>query len=186
MVSSAMISEPIRTFTDSIVSALVSLSSPVASEDGDEDFVGSEGLVTTNNDSDFEGAHLPGPTIRELIGDLDKSWGNSKDWILRLRDGKQLVLPLSLYRSPDCMLVCLSLEGECVLGNASITNEGQRVSWVDKGKGLVQSSSVVPESENEMWELDERLRSCERGDEPLVVVPLAIEGPLELVSSHVK
>ena len=103
-----------------------------------------------------------------------------------MRDGKQLVLPLSLYRSPDCMLVCLSLEGECVPGNASITNEGQRVSWVDKGKGLVQSSSVVPESENEMWELDERLRSCERGDEPLVVVPLAIEGPLELVSSHVK
>ena len=30
------------------------------------------------------------------------------------------------------------------------------------------------------------MRSCERGDEPLVVVPLATEGPLELVSSHVK
>ena len=73
MVSSAMISEPIRTFTNSIVSALVFLSSPVASEDGDEDFVGSEGPVTTNNDFDFEGAHLPSPTIRELIGDLDKS-----------------------------------------------------------------------------------------------------------------
>ena len=186
VVSSATISEPIRTFTDPIVSALVSLSSLVASKDGDEDFVGSKGPVTTNNDSDFEGSHLPGPTIRELVGDLDKSWGNSKDWILRLRDGKQLVLPLSLYRSPDCMLVCSSLEGECVPGNAYITNEGQRVSWVDKGKGLVESSSVVPGSENEMWELDERLRSCERGDEPLVVVPLATEGPLELVSSHVK
>ena len=96
------------------------------------------------------------------------------------------MLPLSLYRSPDCMSVCSSLEGECVPGNASITNEGQRVSWVDKGKGLVQSSSVVPKSENEMWELDERLRSCEIGDEPLVVIPLAIEGSLELVSSHVK
>ena len=82
MVSSAMISEPIRTFTDSIVSALVFLSSPVASEDGDEDFVGSEGLVT----SDFEGAQLPRPSIKELVGDLDKSWSNSKDWILQLRD----------------------------------------------------------------------------------------------------
>ena len=91
---------------------------------GDEDFVGSEGPVTTNNDSDFEGSHLPGPTIRELVGDLDKSWGNSKDWILQLRDGRQLVLPLSLCRSPNSMSVCSSLEGECVPGNASSTNEG--------------------------------------------------------------
>ena len=45
---------------------------------------------------------------------------------------------------------------------------------------------MVPGLESEMWEFDERLRSCERGDEPLVVVPLATEGPLELVSSHVK
>ena len=186
MVSSATISEPVRTFTDLMVSVLVSLSSPVASEDGDEDFVGLEGPVTTNNDSDFEGAHLPGPTIRALVEDLDNSWGNSKDWILRLRDGRQLVLPLSLYRFPDCMLVCSSLEGECVPSNASIINEGQRVSWANKGEGLVKSSSVAPGSENEMWELDERFRSCERGDEPLVVVPLATKGLLELVSSHVK
>ena len=45
---------------------------------------------------------------------------------------------------------------------------------------------MVPGSESEMWEFDERLRSCERGDEPLVVVLLATEGPLKLVSSHVK
>ena len=186
MVSSAMISEPIRTFTDPIVSALVSLSSLVASKDGDEDFVGLEGPVTTNNDSDFEGAHLPGPTIRALVEDLDNSWGNSKDWILRSRDGRQLVLPLSLYRSLDCMLVCSSLEGECVPGNVSITNAGQRVSWADEDVGLVEFLSVVPGTENEMWEFDERLRCCERGDEPLVVIPLAIEGSLELVSSHVK
>ena len=37
-----------------------------------------------------------------------------------------------------------------------------------------------------MWEVGERLRSCEGGDEPLVVVPLATEGPVELVSSQVK
>ena len=34
------------------------------------------------------------------------------------------MLPLLLYRSPDCMSVCSSLEGDCVLGNASSTNEG--------------------------------------------------------------
>ena len=45
---------------------------------------------------------------------------------------------------------------------------------------------MVFKSENEMWVFDERLRFCEKGDEPLVVVPLATEGPLELVSSHLK
>ena len=120
MVSSAMISEPVMTLVDSIMSELVPLSSLVASEDGDEDFVGSEGSIT----SDFEGVQLLGLTRRELVGDLDKSWGNSKDWILQLRDGRQLVLPLSLYHSSDCMLVCSSLEGECVPGNVSSTDEG--------------------------------------------------------------
>ena len=51
---------------------------------------------------------------------------------------------------------------------------------------LVEYLIVVPEIESEPWESDKRLRSCEGGDEPLVVVPLATEGPLELVSSHVK
>ena len=86
-----------------------------------------EGPATTTNDSDLEGVHLPGPTIRELVGDLDKPWGNSKDWMLQLHDGQQLVLPLSLYRSPDCVSVCSSMEGERVPGTASIVNEGQRV-----------------------------------------------------------
>ena len=67
MGSSAMISEPV---TNPIVPAIVSLDSPVASEVGEEDFVGLEGPGT----SIFEGAQLPGPTIRELVGDLDKSW----------------------------------------------------------------------------------------------------------------
>ena len=139
-VSPATISEPVITFTDPRVSGLVSFFSLVASEDGDEDFVGLEGLVT----SDFEGAQLPGPIITELVGDLDKSWGNSKDWILQLCNDRQLMLPLSLYRSPDCMSVYSSLEGECVPGNDSSTNERQKVSWADEGEGLVKSLSVVP------------------------------------------
>ena len=35
--------------------------------------MGLEGPVTTNNDFDFEGAHLPGPIIRALVEDLDNS-----------------------------------------------------------------------------------------------------------------
>ena len=45
---------------------------------------------------------------------------------------------------------------------------------------------MVPGSESELWDFGERLRSCDGSDEPLVVVPLATEGPLELESSHVK
>ena len=149
-------SEPVSITTTPIVSELGNSTSQVAMEGGDVEFVGSEGAATTNNDSDLEGVLLPGTTIRDLVGDLDKSWGNSKDWMLQLRDGRQLVLPLSLYRSPDGMLVCLSMEEECVQGIAAIANEGQRVSWADEGEGLVESSSVVPGSENEMWELDRK------------------------------
>ena len=46
------------------------------------------------------------------------------------------------------------MEGECVPGTASIANEGQRVSWVDEDEGLVEYSSVVSRSKNEMWEFD--------------------------------
>ena len=45
----------------------------VAKEDGEEDFVGSEGSDTTNYDFESKGVNLLGPTIRELVGDLDKS-----------------------------------------------------------------------------------------------------------------
>ena len=178
--------EPISVSSALIGSAKVNGTSQVAMEDGDEDFGGSEGSATTNDDSDLEEVHLLGPTIRELVGDLDKSWSNSKEWMLQLRDGRQLVLPLSLYRSPDCMSICSGMEGEFILGISYIVNEGQRVSWANEGEGLVDSLSMVSESENEIWEFDERLMTWERGGEPLVVVTLATEGPLELVSSPVK
>ena len=54
---------------------------------GDEDFVGSEVSAIAHEDFDLEGVQQPCPTIRELVGDLDKSWGNSKEWMLQLRDG---------------------------------------------------------------------------------------------------
>ena len=46
---------------------------------------------------DFKGVLHSCPTIKELVGDLDRSWGNSKEWMLQLRDGQQIVPPLSLY-----------------------------------------------------------------------------------------
>ena len=117
---------------------------------------------------------------------ISKSWGNSKEWMLQLLDGRQLVLPLSLYRSLECRSVCSNMEGESVPGISSIINEGQRVSWANESDGLVDSLSVVLGLEDEIWEFDERLMTWERGGEPLVVVPLATKVPLDLESSPMK
>ena len=50
------------------MSKLVNLTSQVATEGEDVDFVGLEGLATSNNDSNIEGVHLPSTTIRDLVG----------------------------------------------------------------------------------------------------------------------
>ena len=96
------------------------------------------------------------------------------------------MLPLSLYRSLECMWVCSGMEGKFVPSISSIINEGQRVSWAKEGDGLVDSMFVVPGLEDEIWEFDERLMTWERGGEPLVVVPLATRDPLDLESSPMK
>ena len=36
------------------------------------------------------------PSIKDLVGDLESTWGNSNNWVLELRDGKWIVIPLSL------------------------------------------------------------------------------------------
>ena len=44
-----------------------------------------------------EGLQNQHPLLRDFVGDMGKVWGNSKDWVLELRDGRQIVIPLSLY-----------------------------------------------------------------------------------------
>ena len=110
----------------------------------------------------------------------DRSWGNSKEWMPQLHDGRQLVLPLSLYHSPKSVSDWSATEVETVTGNDFDINEGQMGSWVEDCDGLVDSFSIVTGSEEEMWEFDERSMTWEMSGQPLVVVPLAIEVPLEL------
>ncbi|XP_030951124.1 uncharacterized protein LOC115974757 [Quercus lobata] len=81
-------------------------SSPAATKDEDEELLGSEVRVTMHEASDCKVVFSSSPTIRELVSDLDKSWGNSKEWMLQLRDGRQIVIPLSLYRSPESVSDC--------------------------------------------------------------------------------
>ena len=87
-------------FGDPIKNSVEKLSSPAATKDEDDESLGSEVRATVHEAFDFKVVSNSCPTIRELVSDLDKSWGNSKEWMLQLRDGRQLVLPLSLYRSP--------------------------------------------------------------------------------------
>ena len=157
---------------------VVSQSFQAMTEAGDEERLGSEDAVFIPF-SNIEVAHQSCPTIRELVGDLDKSWGNSKDWMLQLRDGRQMVLPLSLYRSLESKLDCSILDREAVIGNTPFVNEGHIVGWTNESDGIVDSMFVATGSEDELWEFDERSMIWERGGEPLVVVPLATEAPLE-------
>ena len=165
--------------SDLMVAVVVTSSSQVVSDDGGEEIVGLEVMVNVPEsfDLDIEGVHHSYPAIRELVEDLDKSWGNSNDWMLQLC-GRQIVLPLLLYRSIESDSDCSVMEGQAVIGNNSVVNEGHMVSYADECNGLVDSLSVVTGLEDEM--------TWERGGEPLVVVPLATIVPLEMEYSSVK
>ncbi|KAK7831747.1 zinc finger ccch domain-containing protein 1 [Quercus suber] len=103
-----------------VPSAVASIASPVAKDDGGEKKVGMDmSLVECPESSNFEGFQNCCPTIRELVGDLDKSWDNSKDWMLQLRDGRQIVIPLSLYRPPGSESDCSVMEGEATTARGS-------------------------------------------------------------------
>ena len=94
---------------DPIDNSVEKLASPVVTKDEDEDeeLLGPEVRVTVHEGANCKVVFSPSPTIRELVSDLDKSWGNSKEWMLKLRDGQQIVIPLSRYRSPERVSDCL-------------------------------------------------------------------------------
>ena len=66
--------------------------------------------------------------------------------MLQLRDGRQIVIPLSLYRSPESASNCLVTDLETIIGNESFINDGQMVSWAEDCDGLVDSLSIVNEA----------------------------------------
>lgn len=64
---------------DLLILAAVAPAAQVVTEEKGEVLVGLKGLVIVFGSSDFEGVNHPCPSIRELVGDLDKTWGNSKE-----------------------------------------------------------------------------------------------------------
>ena len=142
---------------DPIKNSVEKLSSPTATKDEDDESLGSEVMATVHEAFDFKVVSNSCPTIRELVSDLDKSWGNSKEWMLQLRDGRQIMIPLSLYQSPESVSDSSVMDVKTITGNDSFLNEGQMVSWAEDCDGLVDSLSIVIEAKEEMWDFDERL-----------------------------
>ncbi|KAK7850762.1 general transcription factor iie subunit 2 [Quercus suber] len=112
-------------------------------KDENKEYLGSEVRATVHEASDCKVVINSSPNIRELVSDLDKSWGNSKEWMLRLRDGRQIVIPLSLYRSPESVSDCSVTDVETVTSIDSFINDGQMVSWAEDCDGLVDSVSIM-------------------------------------------
>ena len=122
-----------------------------------------------------DGLHNQCPSIRDFVGDLGKVRGNSKDWVLQLRDGRQIAVPLSLYRSSETMLDYLSSKGGNVPGIDFFLGDGQITSWADECDGAVDFASADMGLECEVWKSYEGILPFECTGEPLVVAPLAIE-----------
>ncbi|KAL0008014.1 hypothetical protein SO802_009516 [Lithocarpus litseifolius] len=119
--------------------------------------------------------HDFGPRSSDFVGDLSKTWGISKDWMLELRDGWKMVIPLSAYRSPESMSNQPTSEGVVNPGLASPVYEGQIISWASECDGV--GGSVVSDFglEGEAGDSDEGLLDWEHLGEPLEVAPLAMD-----------
>ena len=85
----------------------------------------------------------PRPSIKSYVENLEHTWGNSKDWVLELRGGRQIVIPLSLYLSLGSMLDFLDLEGAEGQGNHTCKEEGHTVSWADECDGALDNVFAV-------------------------------------------
>ena len=118
------------------------------------------------------------PSIKNFVEDLEHTWGNSEKWVLELRGGRQIAIPLSLYHSPESLSEFSDLEGVVGKGNNTFKEEGHIVSWADECDGALDNISIVSGSDCELGESDGGLVNWENDKEPLVVQPLAMANPV--------
>ena len=74
--------------------------------------------------------------------------------MLELQDGRKIVISLSAYRSPKSVSNQPALEGVVDLGMASLSNEGQIISWAFESNGVVGSVASEIGSEGKAWDSD--------------------------------
>ena len=72
---------------------------------------------------------------------LDRSWGNSRDWVLELRDGRQVVIPPSLYRSMESLTDFTGSEDDLNIkygqGKVHLLKELLSLDWADESESGV-------------------------------------------------
>lgn len=99
--------------------------------------------------------------------------------MLQLCDGRQITIPLSLYRSPETLSNYSGSEGGNVPGTNSFLGNGQITSWADECDGAMDFASANMGLESEVWKSNEGFMPFECSGEPLVMAPLASENPTE-------
>ena len=95
--------------------------------------------------------------------------------MLELQDGRKIVISLSAYRSPKSVSNQPALEGVVDLGMASLSNEGQIISWAFECNGVVGSVAIEIGSEGKAWDSNKGLLNWEHLSEPLVMAPSAMD-----------
>ena len=70
----------------------------------------------------------PHLSIKNFVEDLEHTCGNSEKWVLELRGGRQIAIPLSLYHSPGSISDFSDLEGVVGQGNNTFKEERHIVS----------------------------------------------------------
>uniref|UniRef100_A0A7N2R8J9 Uncharacterized protein n=1 Tax=Quercus lobata TaxID=97700 RepID=A0A7N2R8J9_QUELO len=61
---------------------------------------------------------------------LDRSWGNSRDWVLELRDGRHVVIPPSLYRSMESLTDFTGSKDDLNIKYGQVTYSGRCLLWI--------------------------------------------------------
>jgi hypothetical protein len=149
-------------------------------------------LLLSGSNSQDDGK-LISPVICPLPTEVDRTWGSSSAWVLELRDGRRVSIPLSLLRQP---VVTTLLPTDSVAAGQLVTREelvgmGSTVddlSSLGGSLGGSEYSGVEDESEDDIslvWE-DREVDGVGSelvcwGDEAktLDVEPLAISKPVE-------
>uniref|UniRef100_A0A2N9GEY0 Uncharacterized protein n=1 Tax=Fagus sylvatica TaxID=28930 RepID=A0A2N9GEY0_FAGSY len=115
--------------------------------------------------------------------EVTRTWGSSSDWVLELRDGKTISIPLSLIRQPSTVVPCIpdSTEEPKVLLLEGFDDMGSSEGQVDSEEDDDEEEDV-----SVVWEDPELSKEggmvvcCEENDRPLEIEPLAALLP----SSH--
>ena len=149
-------------------------------------------LLLSGSNSQDDGK-LISPVICPLPTEVDRTWGSSSAWVLELRDGRRVSIPLSLLRQP---VVTASLPTDSVDAGQLVTREelvgvGSTVddlSSLGGSLGGSEYSGAEDESEDDIslvWEdrevdgVGSELVCWGDEAETLDVEPLAISKPVE-------